>query len=190
MCGCGDRAWLWLQIQAQGFAGAGQGLAVLCLVGPSLAPFHGLSRLFAASCASSNFSFLSPQGLGLASQGSSAPFWSGTNVAARPGGAGPAPFHSLQPGGGGVDTLGLGSSITPAPLVHSQPPSPALLRPTGAQNPPLQSSLLAALPSSITAIVTCPVVLGVWVQLESCTGFQLQNKGTWGGDGALVAFMR
>ncbi|KAB0358524.1 hypothetical protein FD754_002680 [Muntiacus muntjak] len=29
-----------------------------------------------ASCASYNFSFLSPQGLGLASQGSSAPFWS------------------------------------------------------------------------------------------------------------------
>lgn len=105
-------------------------------------------------------------------------------AASRSGGAGPAPFHSLQPGGGGVDSaLGLGSSITPAPLVHSQPPNPALLWPTGAQNPPLQSSLPAALPSSITAIVTCPVALGVWVQLESCIRFQLQNKGTWGGDG-------
>lgn len=46
--------------------------------GRSSAPFHVLSRLFAASCASYNFSFLSPQGLSFASQGSSAPFWSGT----------------------------------------------------------------------------------------------------------------
>lgn len=47
----------------------------LCLPPP---PFHVLSHLFAASCASYNFSFLSPQGLSFASQGSSAPFWSGT----------------------------------------------------------------------------------------------------------------
>lgn len=47
---------------------------------PTSAPFHVLSRLFAASCASYNFSFLSPQGLSFASQGSSAPFWSGTSA--------------------------------------------------------------------------------------------------------------
>lgn len=47
---------------------------------PTSAPFHLLSRLFAASCASHNFSFLSPQGLSFASQGSSAPFWSGTSA--------------------------------------------------------------------------------------------------------------
>lgn len=41
-------------------------------------PAHLLSRLFAASCASYNFSFLSPQGLSLAPQGSSSPFWPGT----------------------------------------------------------------------------------------------------------------
>lgn len=39
---------------------------------------HALSRLFAASCASYSFSFLSPQGLSLAPQGSSSPFWPGT----------------------------------------------------------------------------------------------------------------
>ena len=63
------------------------------------APFHGLSRLFAASCASYNFSFLSPQGLGLASQGSSAPFWSGTAAARGVGGpARPSCLLAHSPG--------------------------------------------------------------------------------------------
>lgn len=47
--------------------------------------------LFAASCVSYNFSFLSPQGLSSASQGSSAPFWSGTAGARGVGGPGLPP---------------------------------------------------------------------------------------------------
>lgn len=39
-----------------------------------------LSNLVAASCASYNFSFLSPQGLNFSSQSSSSPFWSGTGA--------------------------------------------------------------------------------------------------------------
>lgn len=39
-----------------------------------------LSNLSAASCASYNFSFLSPQGLNFSSQSSSSPFWSGTSA--------------------------------------------------------------------------------------------------------------
>lgn len=72
---------------------------------PRSAPVHRLLPLTralasAASCASYNFSFLSPQGFGSAAQGPSAPFWSGTAAAARRGGGGgrsPAgPGHGLH----------------------------------------------------------------------------------------------
>lgn len=63
----------------------------------SALPFHVLSRLFAASCASYNFSFLSPQGLSFASQGSSTPFWSGTAGAGGVGGPGLPPAGPQPP---------------------------------------------------------------------------------------------
>lgn len=49
-----------------------------CFSKPFPALFPPLSPLSAASCASYNFSFLSPQGLNFSSSQSSAPFWSGT----------------------------------------------------------------------------------------------------------------
>lgn len=76
--------------------------AVLCgSRGRSSAPCHLLSRLFAASCASYNFSFLSPQGLSFASPGPSAPFWSGQVPLPSRGGrlsaCVPAPLPALAP---------------------------------------------------------------------------------------------
>lgn len=65
---------------------------------------YAFSCLFAASCASYNFSFLSPQGLSFAPQGPSAPFWSGTSTA-----QGPARWVPLavQPGAGWGGGLGI-----------------------------------------------------------------------------------
>lgn len=84
-----------------------------CAVGPVGAPrpFHVLSRLFAASCASYSFSFLSPQGLSLAAQGPSAPFWSGTAALGAWGpGAGSLRAHpacGCPSGGGAAGQAGL-----------------------------------------------------------------------------------
>ncbi|KAJ1077747.1 hypothetical protein K5549_011074 [Capra hircus] len=96
-----------------------------------------------ASCASYNFSFLSPQGLGLASQGSSTPFWSGTAAARGRGGPGLPPANPQpQPervhrhcSGGGAGKLDAGGdgrgplqllwtpsgSALPSPLNRSPP---------------------------------------------------------------------